>query len=85
MFIGTDARVHFLRLAPYLSFLWMLYPVCWALSEGANVISPTSEMVFYGGKFKFPFPMLQNKLLHSFGPLHKACLYIPAFLLHAGD
>lgn len=47
-FIGTDARLHFVRLAGYLSFLWMLYPVCWALSEGANVISPTSEMIFYG-------------------------------------
>lgn len=49
-FIGTDARLHFFRLAGYLSFLWMLYPVCWALSEGANVISPTSEMIFYGGE-----------------------------------
>lgn len=26
----------------------MLYPIAWALSEGANVISPTSEAVFYG-------------------------------------
>lgn len=26
----------------------MLYPLCWALSEGSNVISPTSEMVWYG-------------------------------------
>ncbi len=24
------------------------YPICWALSEGANVISPSSEMIWYG-------------------------------------
>ncbi|KAF8557897.1 heat shock protein 30, partial [Imleria badia] len=32
----------------YISFIWMLYPICWGLSEGGNKISPTSEMVFYG-------------------------------------
>jgi bacteriorhodopsin len=26
----------------------MLYPVCWGLSEGGNVISPDSEFIFYG-------------------------------------
>ncbi|KAH7908409.1 hypothetical protein BJ138DRAFT_1012888 [Hygrophoropsis aurantiaca] len=34
--------------AGYLSFIWLLYPICWGLSEGSNRISPTSEMVFYG-------------------------------------
>jgi bacteriorhodopsin len=29
-------------------FLWMLYPVCWGLSEGGNVIAPDSEFIFYG-------------------------------------
>lgn len=24
------------------------YPICWALSEGSNVITPTSEMIWYG-------------------------------------
>ncbi len=24
------------------------YPICWACSEGANVITPTSEMIWYG-------------------------------------
>ncbi|KAG7194808.1 uncharacterized protein KQ657_004489 [Scheffersomyces spartinae] len=28
--------------------VWLLYPVCWGLSEGGNVIKPTSEAVFYG-------------------------------------
>lgn len=31
-----------------LAFLWFLYPVCWGLADGGNVISTDSEMVFYG-------------------------------------
>lgn len=34
--------------ACWIVFLWFLYPVCWGLSEGGNVIAPDSEMVFYG-------------------------------------
>lgn len=30
--------------AVYLSFLWALYPIAWGLADGANVISPDSEM-----------------------------------------
>lgn len=26
----------------------MAYPACWGVSEGANVISPDSEFIFYG-------------------------------------
>ena len=26
----------------------MLYPVCWGISEGGNVIAPDSEFIFYG-------------------------------------
>ncbi|KAI0343618.1 heat shock protein 30 [Trametopsis cervina] len=32
----------------FLAFMLLTYPICWALSEGANVISPTSEMIWYG-------------------------------------
>lgn len=28
--------------------VWLLYPLCWALSEGGNVMQPDSEAVFYG-------------------------------------
>ena len=24
------------------------YPICWACSEGSNIITPTSEMIWYG-------------------------------------
>ncbi|ODQ67777.1 family A G protein-coupled receptor-like protein [Nadsonia fulvescens var. elongata DSM 6958] len=30
------------------SLLLMLYPICWGLSEGGNVIQPDSEAAFYG-------------------------------------
>ncbi len=45
-----DSRV--LKAYSVLSFilvgLWIIYPVCWGLAEGANVISVNAEMVFYG-------------------------------------
>ncbi|KAI9060367.1 heat shock protein 30 [Trametes sanguinea] len=34
--------------AGYLSFLLLLYPIAWALTEGANVITVTSEMIWFG-------------------------------------
>ncbi|KAI0090820.1 heat shock protein 30 [Irpex rosettiformis] len=32
----------------FLAFMLLTYPISWALSEGSNVISPTSEMIWYG-------------------------------------
>jgi len=34
--------------ACYTAFIWLLYPICWGLSEGSNAITVTSEMIFYG-------------------------------------
>ncbi|KZT03530.1 heat shock protein 30, partial [Laetiporus sulphureus 93-53] len=34
--------------AGFFSFILLTYPICWACSEGANVISVTSEMIWYG-------------------------------------
>jgi bacteriorhodopsin len=47
-FTTSGFKTGFLVGAGYISFVWMLYPICWGLSEGSNTISPTSEMVFYG-------------------------------------
>ncbi|WWD17753.1 hypothetical protein CI109_102194 [Kwoniella shandongensis] len=46
--IGADFKTTFTRSAAILSFLWLLYPIAWGLADGANVISPDSEMIFYG-------------------------------------
>ncbi|KZO93136.1 family A G protein-coupled receptor-like protein [Calocera viscosa TUFC12733] len=46
--IGPDVRSIYLRPATFLSFLWLLYPMAWGVSDGGNVIHPDSEMVFNG-------------------------------------
>jgi len=46
--IGAEAGRAYRGSAFYLGTLWLLYPICWGLSEGGNVISPTGEMIFYG-------------------------------------
>jgi bacteriorhodopsin len=47
-FLGSGIASGFRRHSIVLMFIWMLYPICWGLSEGGNVISPTGEMIFYG-------------------------------------
>jgi len=44
----SSIRSSYMMLAGLLTFVWMLYPICWALCEGGNVISSDSEAVFYG-------------------------------------
>ncbi|KAK1926706.1 hypothetical protein DB88DRAFT_178032 [Papiliotrema laurentii] len=46
--LGAGYRRAFTSSAALLSFLWLLYPIAWGLADGANVISPDSEMIFYG-------------------------------------
>ena len=52
--------------AGYVVFIWMLYPVCWGLSEGGNVISVTNEMVFYGILDLFAGPIFLFGFLAAF-------------------
>lgn len=40
-------RAHIIS-SSWIWFLWVLYPVCWGLSEDGNVIAPDSEFIFYG-------------------------------------
>ena len=54
----------FMRGAGYLSFLWLLYPICWGLSEGGNRITPDGEMVFYGILDLLTMPVFL--FIHSF-------------------
>jgi len=46
--LGSDVHRVYLICGVWTLFLWLLYPVCWGLAEGGNVISPDSEAVFYG-------------------------------------
>jgi len=45
--LGPAFNSLYTKTAAFLSFLLILYPVAWGLSEGGNVIHPDSEMVFY--------------------------------------
>lgn len=45
---GGVLRRGYIVASGYLAFMLITYPICWALSEGANVISPSSEMIWYG-------------------------------------
>ena len=45
---GGVLRTAYIRGAGLLSFLLITYPIAWACSEGGNVISNSSEMIWYG-------------------------------------
>jgi len=47
-YLGSDIGFGYRLYSIGLMFIAGLYPICWGLSEGGNVISPTGEMVFYG-------------------------------------
>lgn len=46
-FGGAISRTY-LSVAAWVSFMWLIYPISWGVSEGGNVIGVVGEMVFYG-------------------------------------
>jgi bacteriorhodopsin len=46
--IGADVGRAYLYCGALTTFLWILYPIAWGVSEGGNLIAPDSEAVFYG-------------------------------------
>ncbi|GJE86925.1 family A G protein-coupled receptor-like protein [Phanerochaete sordida] len=45
---ATGLKRAYLTSAGWLSFMLITYPIAWACAEGGNVISVTSEMIWYG-------------------------------------
>ncbi|KAG9187826.1 hypothetical protein G6011_05697 [Alternaria panax] len=45
---GRDVERTFMMCGSLTAFLWILYPIAWGICEGANLIAPDSEAVFYG-------------------------------------
>lgn len=45
---GGSVKSTFLQTGVLTLVLWFLYPIAWGLSEGANVLHPDSEAIFYG-------------------------------------
>ncbi|SCW01648.1 LAFE_0E04258g1_1 [Lachancea fermentati] len=46
--MGKDVFSIFDSIMGVIMFLWWIYPICFGISEGGNVIAPNSEAVFYG-------------------------------------
>jgi bacteriorhodopsin len=46
--MGKDIGKVFLQCGTLTAVLWTLYPIAWGVCEGANLISPDSEAIFYG-------------------------------------
>ncbi|KAI0093911.1 heat shock protein 30 [Irpex rosettiformis] len=47
-FAGENIRSRYLTAAGYLAFMLITYPIAWACAEGGNVITVTSDMIWYG-------------------------------------
>ncbi|EPT01407.1 hypothetical protein FOMPIDRAFT_1048847 [Fomitopsis schrenkii] len=45
---GAEVRRGYYLAAGYFSFMLITYPIAWACAEGGNVITVTSEMIWYG-------------------------------------
>lgn len=44
---GATGR-HHTMLGGYVAFLWLMYVICWALSDGGNVLGVTGAFIWYG-------------------------------------
>jgi bacteriorhodopsin len=45
---GARLRSSYVSSAGILTALWLIYPIAWACSEGANIIGISGEMIWYG-------------------------------------
>ncbi|KAJ9602058.1 hypothetical protein H2200_013418 [Cladophialophora chaetospira] len=46
--LGSDIYRTYMICGVLTLFVWLCYPIAWGVSEGANLITPDSEAVFYG-------------------------------------
>ncbi|GAA5941579.1 hypothetical protein JCM1841_002005 [Sporobolomyces salmonicolor] len=46
--LGNNYGSGYSRSALFLLIIWFIYPIIWAVSDGGNVISVTSEMIAFG-------------------------------------
>ncbi|KAI0741850.1 hypothetical protein C8Q80DRAFT_1196570 [Daedaleopsis nitida] len=62
---GSAVRGGYLRHAIGLSLILLLYPICWGLSEGSNVLSSNAEVIWYGILDLLAGPVLLLSFLSS--------------------
>ncbi|SPO27975.1 related to YRO2 - strong similarity to HSP30 heat shock protein Yro1p [Ustilago trichophora] len=61
--LGRGFDRAFLAAATLLAFIWPMYPICWALCEGGNVIGVSEEFLWYGLLDLFSKPIFAFLLL----------------------
>lgn len=77
--IGVQYKKSHTLSAGLLSFLWLLYPIAWGLADGGSVITPDSEMIFYGVLDVIAKPIFLFIHLYSLSKLD-----LTALQLHSG-
>ena len=75
---GVVRRGYYLA-AGYFSFMLITYPIAWACAEGGNVITVTSEMIWYGILDIFSGPVFLFLFLYELRGVDYS-----AFGLHSG-
>ena len=75
---GVVRRGYYLA-AGYFSFMLITYPIAWACAEGGNVITVTSEMIWYGILDVFTIPVFLFVFLFNLRGIDYS-----AFALHSG-
>ncbi|KIP09605.1 hypothetical protein PHLGIDRAFT_22832 [Phlebiopsis gigantea 11061_1 CR5-6] len=76
---GESLRTSYMISSGFLSFVLITYPIAWACAEGGNVISVTSEMIWYGILDIFAGPVFLFVFLWELRGVDYA-----AFGLHSG-
>ncbi|MCF1196848.1 opsin family protein, partial [Mangrovimonas sp. AS27] len=54
---SESLRAKYYQAAGYFSFMLITYPIAWGCAEGGNVITVTSEMIWYGILDIFTIPV----------------------------
>ncbi|KAK5232429.1 hypothetical protein LTR47_006642 [Exophiala xenobiotica] len=63
--LGKDVARSYTLCGVLTLFVWLCYPICWAVAEGGNVIAPDSEAVFYGILDLLAKPVFSIALLYT--------------------
>ncbi|KAK9453302.1 hypothetical protein V1511DRAFT_462620 [Dipodascopsis uninucleata] len=62
--VHPELKKMYIGLVSCMCLIYSLYPISWGLSEGGNVITPTSEGVFYGVLDIIALPILNTAVLY---------------------
>ncbi|KAF7791308.1 hypothetical protein EIP86_002322 [Pleurotus ostreatoroseus] len=76
---SESLRMRYYQAAGYFCFMLITYPIAWGCAEGGNVITVTSEMIWYGILDVFTIPVFLFVFLFNLRGIDYS-----AFALHSG-